>query len=271
MPARVLYGSCPLCGDTKLLEERVADCSWHPLYQPALGASIRWLRCGGCAHVFAEGFFGPEVLPLLLERVPASQRVGEGLQEARPLAGRMVERVNALRAALGADQRDLAQKPGRWLDVGFGNAALLLTAAEFGYKAVGLDLRSVHVEALRALGFEAHQGELDAFDPGAARPDVISLCDVLEHMPFPKAALLRARELAAPSAVLLISTPNAEAPIWKQMDAGGANPYWGELEHLHNFGRARLFALLAECGLAPCGYAASERYLAGMEILAVRA
>jgi hypothetical protein len=54
------------------------------------------------------------------------------------------------------------------------------------------------------------------------------------------------------------------------MDRAGKNPYWSELEHLHNFGRARLEALLREVGFTPTAYAVSERYLAGMEVVAKR-
>ncbi len=77
---------------------------------------------------------------------------------------------------------------GAWLDVGFGNGSLLLTAQEWGFTRVGVDLRQSSVDALATYGIEAHCVDIAAWDqPG--RFSVISLADVLEHMPFPKHAL----------------------------------------------------------------------------------
>ena len=55
-PARIAYASCPLCGDAVILDLREVDCTRHPLYQPALPATIGWCSCHRCGHVFAEGF-----------------------------------------------------------------------------------------------------------------------------------------------------------------------------------------------------------------------
>ena len=46
------------------------------------------------------------------------------------------------------------------------------------------------------------------------------------------------------------------------------NPYWGELEHYHNFSRDRLFALLDDSGFAVVDYDVSVRYYSCMEIIA---
>jgi hypothetical protein len=48
------------------------------------------------------------------------------------------------------------------------------------------------------------------------------------------------------------------------------NPYWGEIEHYHNFGRRRLYALLEEHGFEPARYGVSFRYRACMEVIARR-
>ena len=148
----------------------------------------------------------------------------------------VVETVSRLRAAPG----------GRWLDVGFGSGALLTTAEEFGY--------------------DVHATDFEAFDGGPF--DVVSLADVLEHLPFPRRALAHAATLMRAGALLLLSMPNADAYIWRAMTNAGANPYWAEIEHYHNFGRKRLYALLAETGFAPVHYSVSLRYKACMQVIA---
>ena len=157
----------------------------------------------------------------------------------------------------------------QWLDVGFGNASLLFTAQEYGFEPVGLDLRPQSVEDLRKWGVQAHCQDVASFElPQPA--SVISMADVLEHMPFPKVGLQAAHRLLRPGGVLLISLPNMGSVVWKALDASNANPYWGEIEHYHNFDRDRLYALLAECGFRPVRYGISQRYRVCMEMIAVK-
>jgi 2-polyprenyl-3-methyl-5-hydroxy-6-metoxy-1,4-benzoquinol methylase len=163
----------------------------------------------------------------------------------------------------------LSTQAGRWLDVGFGNGALLTTAAEFGFRVVGLDLREASVRLMQQFGYEAHAVEFDAYRP--AEPfDVISMADVLEHMPYPKPALRHAYGLLREEGLLFVSMPNSDSFVWNVLTRNGVNPYWGEIEHYHNFGRQRLHALLVECGFDPVRYGVSERYRACMEVLARR-
>jgi len=89
-------------------------------------------------------------------------------------------------------------------------------------------------------------------------------------MPFPKEGLSAAHRLLQPDGVLFVSMPNYDCMAWRLLDAGNANIYWGELEHFHNFSRARLYALLEEQGFEPVHYAVSERYRACMEVIARR-
>jgi SAM-dependent methyltransferase len=259
--ARIDYEACPLCGGESGDELGTASVTKHPLFKAGLPETLRWLRCGGCGHVFASGYFGPEALSLLFSSANPSQLPGVGdVDRGRQVSARIVERVVTARAgALG-----------RWLDVGFGNGALVTTAAEFGFHAVGLDVREAAVQRLNEFGYEAHAGSLDDFHP-EARFDVVSLADVLEHLTFPKQALEQVAALLAPGGCVFISTPNLDSFHWKAMDRAGKNPYWAELEHLHVFGRERLYELLRELGFEPLRYSVSERYLAGMEVLARRA
>ena len=96
------------------------------------------------------------------------------------------------------------------------------------------------------------------------------MADVLEHIPFPKLALIAAYDLLESGGVLFLSMPNIDSMVWKFMDLQRTNPYWAEMEHCHNFGRARLYKLLTECGFKPVRYGISERYRMSMEIIATK-
>jgi protein O-GlcNAc transferase len=256
---RIPYAGCPLCEAGDCVEAALADCSGHELYQPPLPRTQRWLRCQACGHLFVDGYFSPEALKILFSGTQAVQRPGHDIEGQRFAWARVLDAVGALGARPG----------GRWLDVGFGSGALLTTAAEYGYEVAGIDLREENVRLMREAGYDVHAVELSAFRP--AEPfDVVSMADVLEHLPFPKRALREARELLRPGGLLFLSMPNADAFVWQASTRAGANPYWGEIEHYHNFGRRRLGALLEECGFAVLRYGVSTRYRMCMELTARR-
>lgn len=223
-----------------------------------------WCRCHGCGHVFTEGYFNQAAEALLFAATPAGQTPGEDVERQRTLWAGVVERVTA---QLDAAPGRAGAAPMRWLDVGFGNGSLMFTAAEWGYRTLGLDLRASSVAGLQALGFDARCCGILELDEVSAF-QVVSLADVLEHLAFPRPALERAASLLAPRGLLFVSTPNIDTAVWRALDAQQANPYWGELEHYHCFSRSRLYALLEECGFEPLHYDVSARYRCGMDVIA---
>lgn len=254
---RVLYAACPLCGGTELRPLCSADCSGHALYHPLVPPLINWVECAGCGHVCTDGYLPDDVLAAVFARTQPNQEPGVAFEQLRGVSARIVGQV----------ARYVTE--GRWLDVGFGNGSLLFTAEEWGFEPQGLDLRPGSVGKLRQLGIPARCADVTTLDePGAY--NVLSFADVLEHMPFPREGLRAAHRLLQPGGVLFLSMPHYGCMAWRLLDAARANPYWAELEHYHNFSRARLQALLAEEGFTPLHYAVSERYRVCMEIIARR-
>ena len=237
-------------------EYLVASCSKHPLYHPLLPDTITWCRCANCAHIFVNGYFTDEALAILFSRTNDHQQFGADFENQRGISARIVERV-ARFASVG----------GAWLDVGFGNGSLLFSVVEWGYTPVGIDLRPNAAAALVNVGIEGHRVDIACLDHDG-RYVVVSMADVLEHMPFPKQGLTAAHRLLQDEGVLFLSMPNSESIPWKILTANTANPYWGEIEHYHNFGRTRLHSLLEETGFQPVHFAVSERYRLCMEIIA---
>ena len=255
-----MYPACPLCNGTDGIDKVFvsADCTRHPLYNPALPARMTWRRCEACAHIFTDGYFSDEALAVVFAKTHDNQRVGFDIEGQRMVSARIVERVLPF------------QHRGNWLDIGFGNGSLLFTADEFGFSCAGVDLRSDNVNRLQAMGFDAHCSEIETLDqPG--RYSVISMCDVLEHMPYPVAALQAVHRLLKDDGVVLLSMPNIDSVAWNAMNEAQTNPYWAEIEHYHNFGRRRLFDILRDNGLEPVKFGLSERYRACMEVVAEKA
>lgn len=254
---RVLFEACPLClsPDIRLLREE--DTSRHPLHNPVLGETMRWCMCPDCGHVFVEGYYTEAALRVLFGRTAPNQVAGRGLERSRMVSARMIERILPY------------QDCGEWLDVGFGNASLLLTAKEFGFKPFGIDLRAANVELARKIGVESEAVDITLL-AGSDRFAVVSMADVLEHIPFPGAALRAAHRLLRQGGALFVSMPNSESAVWDLTTEQKTNPYWFEIEHYHNFSRTRLRDFLVENGFEPASYGVSERYRMCMEMVAIK-
>lgn len=257
-----MYSGCPLCESTDILPVAKINCTGHAMWHEPLEQFIPWVRCGHCEHIFTEEYFTDEALTVLFENTHHQQVTGTDIEYQRSPSAKLVERVVN---ALGLPDDRL------WLDVGFGNGSLLMTANEFGFNVFGVELRKKNVEAIRNFGFPAYHGTLEsAAENGVftSKPAVISMADVVEHEPFPRDVLRCARSLIDDPGVLLVSMPNASAPLWGLMNANNANAYWREIEHYHNFTRETLYAELARAGFKPFSYAVSDRYRCGIEVLA---
>lgn len=257
MSDRILFLRCPLCESTKIINTVIGDCSRHPLYNSVLNPKIQWQQCSDCLHIFTEGYYTDDVCKLIFAQTHEHQRVGGLIEQNRYIASKMVEKVLPF------------VSEGAWLDVGFGNGSLLFTAQEYGFKPIGIDIRVDNVEMLNALGIESYCEDLSSVSI-AEKVSVISMADVLEHIAYPKNALLVANSLLKEHGVLLVSMPNTECLLWKMLSEQNVNPYWGEMEHYHNFSRTRFYALLNEFGFEPVRYGISERYRLCMEVVSVK-
>ncbi|MDB2466891.1 class I SAM-dependent methyltransferase [Planktomarina temperata] len=257
MQQRIQYTVCPLCSSKKLVNSVVGDCSQHPLYDAAISSKMQWVDCSECHHQFIDGYFTNDTLDIVFSKTHENQKVGYQIEAQRKVSAKIIERV-------------LPYKPaGTWLDVGFGNGSLLFTAQEFGYHPIGVDLRKDSVNSIKRLGFETYCQSVETVE-FSREISVVSMMDVLEHIPYPKDVLISLKSKMEVDGCLLISMPNTENIIWKLMTKQNQNPYLGELEHYHNFSRTRLISLLDECGFDVVRYGISERYRVCMEIVAIK-
>ena len=255
MEERIIYTDCPLCESKSISFYKTADCSNHPLYNSKLKSTVTWNKCSDCGHVFTEGYYTDEACDLIFGNTNENQKIGGNIEQNRVVSARMIEKVLPYTSE------------GYWLDVGFGNASLLFTAQEYGFTPMGIDLRADNVNTLNQIGIRAYRKNITELTLNESC-SVISMADVLEHTPYPKESLAAANNLLKTGGVLLVSMPNSENVIWETMNNQNINPYWGEIEHYHNFSRTRLYSLLSEFGFAPKRYGISERYRVCMEVVA---
>ena len=254
--ARILYENCPLCASTNINKSVIGDCSKHTLYNPKIPSIMQWMNCEDCLHQFINGYWTNESLEVIINKTIESGKVFYQVEEQRYVSARMIEKIIPFKSY------------GTWLDVGFGNGSLLFTAEEYGYEPIGVDLRKDVVAALKAEGIQAHCDSVQNIEFQMSI-SVVSMMDVLEHIPYPKEVLMSLHSIMDEDGILLISTPNSESWVWKFLNKKNKVPYFfNTIEHYHNFSKTRLVSLLNECGFNIKNYGISERYRSCMEIVA---
>jgi 2-polyprenyl-3-methyl-5-hydroxy-6-metoxy-1,4-benzoquinol methylase len=138
------------------------------------------------------------------------------------------------------------------LDIGAGQGALVEEAEALGYDTLGIDRCEPLARRARARGLrvECTTGE-DL--QGAALFDVVTMMDVIEHVPDPRRLLATARRLLKPRGRLVVYTPNhrgAVVMLAKALHALGAGVAVREIfggNHVCFFDdRSLPLALLAE-------------------------
>ncbi len=147
---------------------------------------------------------------------------------------------------------------------------LLTLAGECGFDAVASEIRSDVAQGLRNIGIEVLEDTIENLAekaPGSF--DVISMCDVLEHVAFPLPTLDAVIRLLRPGGVLVISCPNRESKAWTSLSEIHENPYWAEIEHFHNFSFRQIKGWLLERGFTRVHCGVSPRYRLCMEVVAV--
>ncbi|HLQ38307.1 MAG TPA: class I SAM-dependent methyltransferase, partial [Planctomycetota bacterium] len=140
----------------------------------------------------------------------------------------------------------------RVLDVGCAAGYFLRVVKQHGAEVFGVELSpSIAKEAIACLGPDRiHIGELDQavtalhLEPGSF--DLITLWDVIEHVPEPQPVLRQIRTLLAPGGHLLLETQNV-ASLWARLLGRRWHHYKHE-EHLYHFTPATITRLLADCG-----------------------
>ena len=147
----------------------------------------------------------------------------------------------------------MAKPPGpRVLDVGAAGGSFLAAARERGYQPSGCEPSTWMCEfAKRHYGLELYPGTLFDMPLGDRSQDLVTLWDVIEHTPDPKAVLRRVREVLKDDGVLAMSWPDYASIAAKVL--GSRWPFLLTV-HLYYFTPATMTTLLRATGFEPVGY-----------------
>ena len=156
--------------------------------------------------------------------------------------------VPTFRKYLQRIARYLPPKPGkRLLDVGAATGFFLNLARNEGWETAGIEPSDAAAALARKKQLDVKTGILAPGKFPAASFDVITLWDVLEHLPDPIATMNVVVDLLKPGGIIAINTPDASS-MWAKMMGSS----WHLLcppEHLCLFSHTGLETLLGRIGL----------------------
>ena len=160
--------------------------------------------------------------------------LADAFVDGRPHATRLLDELESL----GVD--------GNILDVGCATGDVLLAAQERGWETHGVEL-SPHAAAVAGRrGFNVMVGTLaDARFP-AGSFDVLTILDVIEHLPDPVAELGEINRVLRPGGLVVVETPN-----WNSIYRYLLRQRWAALQprlHILYFNRRTLSRLLERAG-----------------------
>ncbi|MDP3900379.1 MAG: class I SAM-dependent methyltransferase [bacterium] len=140
----------------------------------------------------------------------------------------------------------LLPNKGRLLDVGAATGFFMCLAKERGWQVNGVEISDFAARSGRKAGLEIFTGTLENAPFAEESFDLITMWDVVEHLPQPREFFSRASRLLKKGGVIVINTPDAGSIL-----AGLLGKRWHLIvppEHLHYFNLNSLSLLLSKTG-----------------------
>ena len=208
---------------------------------------FRVVGCDGCGLVYVTPRAAPDVLPSIYgeDYWRSESPKDHGYADYRADAA-LYLRTFASRMRL---VRRFASSPGRALDVGCAAGFFLSVLRDAGWDVRGVELSpAIASHAQQLVGADRiHVGDLASAPFEAASFDLVTLWDVVEHVPDPVALLRRARDFLKPDGHLVLETQNVASPFARLL--GRRWQHYKHLEHLYHFSPSTLDRLLDDAGL----------------------
>ncbi|MDA8244175.1 MAG: class I SAM-dependent methyltransferase [Elusimicrobia bacterium] len=211
--------SCPVCSASVSVPYMTAyDINWRTSGDP-----FTLVKCSSCGAVYLspapEGHELPDFYPeRYYTRASGGVRVTDDM--LRGMEEGFRSRLRTL-SALGP--------PGALLDIGCGDGHFIAFMRRHGWDVWGVEMSAAAcdyaVTALRLPGERVIRGDILKAALPAGRFDLITLYDVLEHLPNPGAVLEVCRRLLKPGGKIFVQVPNIDSlgrrvfgPFWIHID-----------------------------------------------------
>ena len=248
----VVENACWICGGSRLRPAAALefDLGEYRRQDPELaalsGSRLALNRCEDC------GFGQPAALPAL-------ERYFDRMYDQRWSNDWITAEYHStvkdliFGRILAALSRKLPGERRRLLDVGAHAGRFISLAQQAGWRVEGLELNpQTAAFAAQATGARIHQVNVEHLEMGD-QFDAITLTDVLEHIPHPRRALRRVRELLDPGGWIAVKVPCGPAQVTKERWRGRLVPGYeptvaDNLVHVSHFSACSLGRALEDAG-----------------------
>ncbi|HXZ29574.1 MAG TPA: class I SAM-dependent methyltransferase [Dehalococcoidia bacterium] len=199
------YRSCPGCGQTDfevLFESNLEDSDFRGVVETIY---MLWgERCG--RHVKCKNCDLIYVNP-----IENGSNINEAYSQMKSVDAAII-RESRLRAA--ESQLKLVKKHNdgaHLLDIGCGEGFFLFNASKFGYSTKGVEpSQDAAAYARKEFGLDVEAKPFEELRFAEHHFDVVTLWQVLEHMPYPLMVLKEIHRILKPGGMLVVTTPDIE-------------------------------------------------------------
>jgi 2-polyprenyl-3-methyl-5-hydroxy-6-metoxy-1,4-benzoquinol methylase len=234
------YRDCPCCGQDNfdvLFESNMkADDfqkSVETVYMIPGGRWGRHVKCRNCEFIYVNP-------------VDKASEINKAYSQRKSIDASII-RENRLRASKSQVGLVRRYKNGtNLLDIGCGEGFFLFNASRAGYITKGIELSQDAVEyARREFGLDVEAKPFEELRFPEGHFDVITLWQVLEHVPYPLVILKEVHRILKPEGMLVASTPNIEG-----IPAKILGKRWWNIRclHINQFTRKTLATVLKNIG-----------------------
>lgn len=218
---------CPICKSK----------SFKPLYTIPRGPIFIYIVHCVCGHIYQN--------PQLAKKEVAAYYKNYTRETYRSLPTPEKERSIAIIQHARFKNIEQFVRPGKILDIGCAFGSFLSAAKERGWDVSGVELVPSLAEFAKKCGIRVYTKPIEDVPMKPESFDVITMFDVLEHIPDPRATLERCHTLLKKGGLLVIQTPSVDSLY--ALIRGKKWEYFG-VDHLNYFSDNILKRLFKEIG-----------------------
>jgi 2-polyprenyl-3-methyl-5-hydroxy-6-metoxy-1,4-benzoquinol methylase len=246
---------CNLCGrnDFKVrfpatMQEETLEVDAFSCTNPGYGHHAQIVECNHCGHVYANPRWSAdeiiEAYTAVTDETYVQERLGRELTFEKHLQS--LEKVTGV-----ANGRSI-------LDVGAYIGVFVEVAQKRGWDAWGVEPSAWASQLAQNQGLQVIHGTQDAPELNGRTFDVITMWDVIEHVPDPAGEIGKAYQLLKPGGWLVIHTMDINSPIARLM---GSRWPWLMDMHIHYFSQQTLRQMVQKNGFLVTWSGAQGRFL----------
>jgi 2-polyprenyl-3-methyl-5-hydroxy-6-metoxy-1,4-benzoquinol methylase len=217
------YRNCPVCGQNDfevLFESNMQDCDFreavetvYMLWGERYG---RHVRCKNCHLIYVNP-------------IEKGNKINESYSQRKSVDATIIKES---RLSTAESQVELVKKYKdgvQLLDIGCGEGFFVFNASKAGYTTKGIEISQDAAEyARREFDLDVEAKPFEELRFADNHFDVVTLWQVLEHVPYPLMILKEVHRILKPGGLLVVSTPNIEgipAKIFRRR--------WWNIRRLH--------------------------------------